>query len=222
MGLKLSGYTTKHASVSDEPKPNPETAAQPPLETDPATPSNPLRFSKLPVRINSGGGLFFQDPCPDDPPALNDPPAHLKGEKVGTCLDDGADVFLGPFAMDGRVVAYRMWTKTKYVVDQDVCFDLPFDTLDYRIFKADLIWRARAIWVTVHMHCYCEKMREWRRARRIWEMKLLETEWDRGNTAIFPPGTEDIDVAAAIDDLVHQINEEDREIFGRGDDSDEE
>lgn len=229
MGLRLSGYASEQESVPDEPKEEPvnkrnegpEAAAQPPLETHPALPLNLLRFSKLPVRINPGGGLYFQRPCPEDPPALEHPPAHLQGAKVGTCIHDGNDVFLGPFVVDRRVVAYRMWTKTRYLMDDDVRFDTPHDSLNYRMLKAELLFRGQTIWETMRASWYCRKIREWRRERRVWEMELLETEWENGNQEVFPPGTEDIDVVVAIMDLANQIEADDCAVLDSSSDEDE-
>lgn len=142
--------------------------------------------------------LDFCGPAPEPIPQWKTiyAPVERVGMLVDTdpsCADDS--VYMRP-AVSAPFYEY-IDAEDNIIVDGNFRFNSRFRTEHDRLTRArDLIaeWQRG---LQLELKDFSHRMRDWRVARRAWELDLVSREFERGNYAIFCPGFSAKDLAAA-------------------------
>ncbi|OJD11128.1 hypothetical protein AJ78_08040 [Emergomyces pasteurianus Ep9510] len=96
----------------------------------------------------------------------------------------------------------------RHVREAVVCFDPDFVSMQQRAHEARQLQTARKQFNIKHDIEHFSALQSWRINQRRWEVELLQTEWEEGNVAIFPPGTTEGNIREAVQDLRAQNTKE--------------
>ncbi|EZF71627.1 hypothetical protein H105_06186 [Trichophyton soudanense CBS 452.61] len=197
-------------------------------EEEPFQAGMTLRFvpENARIRLNPAKGWDIQGDTPAEPPVKLTVPRELTRIKVGIATDeakptrrqiskygDHREIYPKnePVYIRARP-AYPYWeyasSTGNHIAASHVRLDSAFNSADKCTAAMDLLRAKKKAWEEAEDLRYSNEMRSWRIQQCEWEIKVLETEWSRGNIIIFHPDTTREIIDTAKEHLQIQINKD--------------